>query len=177
MAPLPRPGNSPSFSLNSGSDSVLKTHPYFLSWGGGRGEEGMYYNSQLYNAMQFTKPLHFHQLPWTPRVPRERGIQWFIKLLPGPTTRYQALGLATHQGRVGRSLPGAGAEDQAAGQFHVQSSFPKARLGSNASPSGGARPSTAARPGPPPCSQRSSRHLLRRKPLPSKLSPPPSGRG
>lgn len=103
MAPLPRPGNSPSFSLNSGSDSVLKKHPYFLSWGGvgGRGEEGMYYNSHLYNAMQFTKPLHFHQLPWTPRVPCETGIQWFIKLLPGPTTRYQALGLATHQGRVG----------------------------------------------------------------------------
>lgn len=62
-------------------------------------------------------------------------------------------------GKVGRLLPATGAGAQAVGPLLAQRGFSKARLGPTASPAGGARPRTAARPGPPPCSQRSSHHL------------------
>lgn len=66
----------------------------------------MYYNSHLYNAMQFTKRSHFIH---SPELRECSFIHSCTKHPLGPTARYPALGLAPHHGKGGRSLPGTGA--------------------------------------------------------------------
>lgn len=99
---LPSSQQSASFTKDSGCDFSRKLHPLFsLEWRtGGR---GMYYNSHLYNATQFTKRLHFHQTPLSSGS--EGGIHSFIKHLLRLTTSYWPLGLASHQGKGGALAP------------------------------------------------------------------------
>lgn len=62
----------------------------------------MYYNSHLYNAMQFAKRLHFIH----PSEPREGSfIHSFTKHLLGPTTHCRAPGSVPHHGKGGALAP------------------------------------------------------------------------
>lgn len=157
MAPFPLPGQFTSFcSKDSDCDSVLKPHPYLFPLGG----SGGCITTLIFTMLcSFTKSLHVIH---SSELREYSCIHSFIHLPNICSARPHVIGrwVSPHTtGRVGRSLPGTGAENQNVGQLLAQNSFSKDLLGPNTSPSGGARPSMAARPGPPLCSQRSSHHL------------------